>query len=416
MTVAIPSKISQRDLRLDFWRGLCIVDMVLVHLLEQGLRSDAVIRTIVYDYLRFAAGGFVFMAGLCVGAIHLKKAIDPARRNDIYLGLLRRALFVLCVYYFSEFGYLLLCPFRAEHLDLLENLRAILTLQRGYDLLPFYVIMLALCPLFLELMRRGLWWILAIASIAAFAFGSVYPWAIGLHINQHFLPMQWQMIFILGLFGGALLPRYDRLARSAKLAIAIGSWFSVLLLLAIRDHWLGLAIPLRFDKVPLSLGELLRYMACTLAIVITTDLLWKKIEPTRLRRFVNRLGRRSLGTYVMHIWIVGWVIKISLLVPHSEIFAIAFMCIANGFLWLFAMRMDDLAAWWTQRQRWAPRMEYATLPLAIATVWVALLIVNPFVPLSEHQAADTRLAVRSDKISDVQVNPTRLSVMIAAPQ
>jgi hypothetical protein len=413
MIASASRTLSQRDLRLDFWRGLCIVDMVLVHLLEYGLRSDTATRTIIYDYLRFAAGGFVFMAGLCVGAIHLKKALDPVRRNDIYLGLLRRSAFVLCVYYFSEFSYLLLCPFRTEHLDLLQNLRVILTLQQGYDLLPFYVIMLALCPLFLELIRRGLWWVLALLSIAAFTFGSAYPWAIGLHINQHFLPMQWQIIFILGLFGGALLPRYDQLTRSGKLAIAIGSWFSMALLLAIRGHWLGISIPLSFEKVPLSVGELLRYIACTLAIITTTDLLWKKIEPTGARRFVNRLGRRSLGTYVAHIWIVGWVVKISLLVPHSEIFAIVFMCIATGFLWLFAVWMDDLAAAWSQRFRWMPRMEYATLPLAITAVWVALLLVNPFVPMRPDQLA---AANASEKISDVQLNPTRLSVMIAAPQ
>jgi hypothetical protein len=390
--------------------------MVLVHLVEQGLRMDAVTRSIIYDYFRFAAGGFVFMAGLCIGAIHLAKARDPNRRWEIYLSLLRRSLFVLCVHYFAEFGYLLLCPFRSEHLDLLQNLRVILQLEQGYDLLPFYVIMLALCPLLLELMRRGLWWIVAAASIAAFAYGSINPWTIGLHINQHFLPMQWQMIFILGIFGGALLPRYDSLARSSKLAIAIAAWFATALLIAIRDNRLGISIPLTFDKVPLSFGELLRYITITLAIITTTDLSWRWIEPSAVRSFVNRLGRRSLGTFVLHIWIVGWVVKLSLLVPHPEIFAIAFMFSATGFLWLYAVRMDDLSAIWAKRYRWAPRMEYATLPAMVAAVWLMLLLVNPFVPLSANQQQQLASNPPSDKIFNVQVNPTRLSVMIAAPQ
>src|SRR5450432_2862161 len=185
----IPKRLaSPRDLRLDFWRGLCIIDMVLIHLLEQGLRADVFTRSLLYDYVRFAAGGFILMAGLCIGAIHFRKAQDPNRRREVYLGLLRRSGFVLAVHYLSEFYYLLLCPVRGEHLNLYQSLRDIILLRQGYDLLPFYVMMLAVAPLLLELMRRGLWWIIAAASIASFALASENPWAFAMQIHRHFFP------------------------------------------------------------------------------------------------------------------------------------------------------------------------------------------------------------------------------------
>src|SRR5450432_2704059 len=424
-------KLSQRDLRLDFWRGLCIVDMVLIHMLEVGLRTDSLTRTILYDYVRFAAGGFVFMAGVCVGAIHLRKIHNAAGRRKVYLGLLRRSGFVLCVHYLAEFSYLLLCPLRGERLDLIYNFRQIVLLRQGYDLLPFYVLMLALCPLLLELMRRGFWWIVAAASFIAFAIGSRYPWADDLRfpITQHFLPLLWQMIFVLGLFGGALLPRFDRLNHLAKARIAAGSWIGLILLLAIRDQWLGISIPLNFAKVPLSLGEALRYVLSTLAIITTTDLFWRWIEPLRFRSFINRLGRRSLGTFVLHIWIVGWVVKLSLLFPATQIFAIAFMIATVGLLWLIAGAMDDFSKAWSQRYLWMPRMEYSMLPALIGCIALILIMVNPFVPpgypfktpsnnesvMFGDEVAD-QATMDQQALTEAEFDRTQSSAMMPSPQ
>jgi hypothetical protein len=211
------------------------------------------------------------------------------------------------------------------------------------------------------------------------------------------------------------------LTHLSKIAIAAASWIALTLLFAIRDHWLGLAIPLTFDKVPLSPGEALRYIACTLAVITTIDLCWRWIEPTGVRNFVNRLGRRSLGMFVAHIWIVGWTVKFSLLVPHSQAFALLFMVIATGVLWALAVGLDELSALWAQRYRWAPRMEYATLPAMMASVALVLIIVNPFVPLRPKDAGNSPIVNprddgSNDQPSDVPLETPQSSGMINAPQ
>src|SRR5436305_8152170 len=84
-------KPSGRDFRLDFWRGLCLVDMVLVHLVYEGVKMGRVLQPIVGEFLRFAAGGFIFLAGLGVTYIFLPKARDDAKRRGTYQSLWRRS-------------------------------------------------------------------------------------------------------------------------------------------------------------------------------------------------------------------------------------------------------------------------------------------------------------------------------------
>lgn len=406
MTGACEAKV--RDLRLDFWRGLCIVDMALVHLLGQGLRAGEILTTLMFDYLRFAAGGFVFVSGLCVGAIHLPKALDSSRRRGVYLGCLRRAGFILAVHYLAELSFMLLCPLRGERVDGWQTLCDIALLRQGYDLLPFYVLMVALCPVFLELIRRGLWWVLAASSAAVFALGSRNPWALALPIQQHFFPLLWQLIFVAGLLAGTLMPRYDRLGRWGKIGVAAGAWTAMALLLFVaRCERTGTALLpwLTFQKVPLSLGEAMRYLAMTLAVITTTDVLWRWIEPTAVRRFINALGRRSLGMAVLHIWIVGWIVKLSLMLPPVTLLVVLFMAAAVALLWLIARTLDVAARAWSRWYPSAPRMEYAAVPAAMALVVVALVAINPpAMPLLQEQVelADlTDPATLQDEIDDL---------------
>src|SRR5437899_2213461 len=80
-----------RDARLDFWRALCLIDMVLVHLVYEGVNFGPLQRALG-EYTRFAAGGFVFVAGLSVGAIFLPRTFRPGGRRSVYLSLWCRAL------------------------------------------------------------------------------------------------------------------------------------------------------------------------------------------------------------------------------------------------------------------------------------------------------------------------------------
>src|SRR3954464_11978029 len=90
---------SPRDHRLDFWRGLCLVDMVLVHLVYEGVRMGSVLTPVLGEFTRFAAGGFIFLAGLAVTYIFLPRARVEEKRWDTYKALWRRSLYLLGVHY-----------------------------------------------------------------------------------------------------------------------------------------------------------------------------------------------------------------------------------------------------------------------------------------------------------------------------
>src|SRR5882724_11476770 len=85
--------LSTRDFRLDFWRALCLIDMVLVHLVYDGVNFGPIQR-VIGEYTRFAAGGFVFVAGLSIGAIFLPRTFAAGGRTKVYLSLWRRSAYI----------------------------------------------------------------------------------------------------------------------------------------------------------------------------------------------------------------------------------------------------------------------------------------------------------------------------------
>lgn len=311
-----PAVKKPRDNRLDFWRGLCLVDMLLVHLIHQGMSLGVRFDLWVGEYTRFAAGGFVLIAGMSIGRIFLPRARDPEKRRSTYVALWRRAGVILAVHYVAEIGYLAMYPlFATESVPNLKGqIWAILTLRAGYDLLPFYVVVVAASPVMLDLLRRGLWGVLAAASVALFTYGQWgNPWALAFPNQQAFLPVLWQALFVAGMLAGAALPRYDALARRTKVrlaAAAVAAHAVVFVAAYGPDFGAYLWLPMAFDKVPLTTGEALRYLTITLAILLVTDLLWRPgIDGSRFAAFAERLGRNSLPVFVFHVWVVQLLVR-----------------------------------------------------------------------------------------------------------
>jgi hypothetical protein len=309
-----------RDRRLDFWRGLCLVDMVLVHLVWEGLDVGQALAPAIGEYTRFAAGGFVFVAGAGVGLVFLPRARDPLRRAGAYGELWRRAAYILGVHYAATASFLALGVLRGgEALSggALGAVRDVLTFREAPpygDILPLYVALLALSPGLIEVLRRGLWPLIALASTGLFALGQQHPWALSPRAPEVFPLVLWQAVFVAGLLFGAMLPRLDRAPRAAFLgAAALAALSFAGLTLAAYGAALGLPLPtpLTFSKVPLSTGELLRYLAATLLVVLVTGLLWRRLERRALAHFVEVLGRRSLAVYVAHVWVQAAVMALA---------------------------------------------------------------------------------------------------------
>ena len=119
---------------------------------------------------RFAAGGFVFLSGLCIGFIFLPRVLQAVRDTGspmkVYRRIWARAAKIYFIQLLSSFLLVWFC-FPEQKKELLDQpaqyLCDMLCFRRGNDLLLMYVGMVAVSPLMLELLRRRLWPILATA-------------------------------------------------------------------------------------------------------------------------------------------------------------------------------------------------------------------------------------------------------------
>jgi hypothetical protein len=341
------SRIKYRDSRLDFLRGLCLIDMVLIHLVYQNVQFGKAMGSLL-SYSRFAAGGFIFVAGMGIGTIFLPKVRDPLRRADTYRSLWYRTVYLLGVQYLNAMGLLgleTICGIRATSTNPLIIWRDVLLLREGGDLLPFYVMMIALSPLLLELFRRRRGWMVALGgSGILFAIGRNHPWLFAIAAHGYFPPILWQFIFILGLAFGSVWKEFAALGKSIKISIGAGAAI-IFGLLFVSEYssdfgWPGLNLGVGFTKVPLSFGETLRYLSLFMVIVCVTDLAWPILSESIPARFVQTLGRKSLPVYVAHLWIVelaGW---LAVTWWWMGAWQISFGVVAIGLLWVFAWRLD----------------------------------------------------------------------------
>ncbi len=335
-----------RDHRLDFWRGLCLVDMVLVHLVYEGVKMGSFLQPVLGEFTRFAAGGFIFLAGLGVSYIFLPKAQLEEKRWGTYTALWRRALYLLFVHYAASLSFIFIYPLRdfvGPYPRPLEFVWNVLLFREGSDLLLFYVIMVAVSPALLEVLRRGYGAALALGSLALFGLGQYHPYALALPIQQNFTVILWQMVFVLGLIAGAGLPKWDALTTRAKTTLAAATCAALALLFSLQYTAWGWSLGVPFVKNPLSWAEAARYIIMITAIAMLTDLAWRRLADTSFTAFFTRLGRRSLAVYVAHVWVVAVVIAAARRTEWLGAWQALLAAAAVAMLWAWTCVLDTLS-------------------------------------------------------------------------
>ncbi len=403
--------LQARDRRLDFWRGLCLIDMVLVHLVHHGLALGEPLYSILGEYTRFAAGGFIFISGLSIGRIFYPRILDEQKRRRTYIGLWRRAGYVLLVHYAASISYFLLYPLFGQREPFPNGVwglaRDVLLFREGIDLLPFYVIMLLAAPVFLEMLRRRLWWLVVAVSAGIFIWAHGNAWAnayVLLPVMPNglvFLAPLWQLLFVAGMLGGVILPRYDRLGSRPKIVMAVVA-MSSMTILSLAAYGGGIALPLTFWKVPLTLGETLRYLSLILSIMLVSDLLWRWIGESAVSGAIERMGRRSLASYVAHLWIVQLLMKVAQATPWQGPGLLVFAAAAIGLMWVGAYAMDNWARFLARRPEITWWREGFGAPTGALASIVLLLGVNAVL----HRGwdgpllADQPEALATDRTSD----------------
>lgn len=326
--------------------------MLLVHLYYNNVQFGAFLGRLLGEYTRFAAGGFIFVSGLSIGVIFLPRAMDERKRVKTCRTLWRRSAYILGVNYLSAMILVMIALFidifrnlPLEYTDPLVVLRRIFLLREGGDLLPFYVMMIAVSPLLMQAVRRRWGWLyVLVGSVALFTWGLWHPWALAPAQHDKFPPVLWQMIFVTGFVFGWAWPRYNQITARTRGIIAIVAWTMVAVLFVMEYSYQwgmpGLGLGIAFVKVPLSTAEAVRYLSVMAAIIATTDLIWTKISDFSAVAFVQTLGRKSLPVYVLHLWLVEAIgalaVKWSWMGPWQITMAVASLLI----LWLFALSLD----------------------------------------------------------------------------
>jgi len=350
--MALSSQSSSREQRLDFWRGLCLIDMVLVHLYYEHVQFGDFLGKLFGEYTRFAAGGFIFVSGLSIGVIFWPRAADDKKRPKTYKGLWRRSVYILAAHLLCALGLIIMTLLpdiisgtRADFASPASILTDLLLLKDGGDLLPFYVMMIALSPILLQLLRIKWGWLaILISSLSLYTWGLWHPWALAPAVHQTFPPILWQAIFILGLLLGWAWPKYNALTNSRKTIIAAISWAIAAALFVMEYSWQWgmpqLSFGSAFTKVPLSTPEALRYLSIIIGIITTTDVLWPYIGPSSASEFAQTLGRKSLPVYVLHVWLVKAVAALAAAWPAMGPWQIILVMTSVLILWLFALLLD----------------------------------------------------------------------------
>ncbi|MCW5889753.1 MAG: OpgC domain-containing protein [bacterium] len=308
-----PTATRFRDQRLDVWRGLCLVDVVLVHLAFAGIGFPEPLDSAVKHWFRFAAGGFVFLAGMTVATVFAPQVRrSPADRRRAYQRLWRRAALLAALEIGAALAYRLIDPLRYYPTSpapfSLDDVVALVLWQRPGvtgGILLLYALILGAMPAVFEVWRRFGNLPIALASaglyVAAVATDGAH-WPRG-----EFPVIWWQPIFFAGFLSADV---YASMRARPRLALAWamgGTAAFMVAFLGYNGPSLGITIvaerlPLDFAKNPLRPGALLWYLAITQVVLAWTQVAWQRLDGGRVAGVLALLGRHSLLVYTAHVF------------------------------------------------------------------------------------------------------------------
>ncbi len=300
---------------IDFWRGAALA-VILVNHIPGNVLGAVTPRNFSFSD---AAEGFVFLSGVSVSLAYGEKFRRSLREAAALLGGRVLRLYSVHVFltaaalalygvatYFTHYDFLSAENGRATpFIDPVKGFAGILALSHQvayFNILPLYIVLLALAPLLLALAPRGGLRMLA-ASASLYAGSRLF----GLNLPSwpepgfwYFNPFAWQFMFALGIYcGGAMRSRgmpFHAVAYRFSQAFTIASTLIV-------SNAFGLAPGLvdeagrylDWDKTDLGVVRILDFL--TLAYVIHFSGFTARLAATRLFPFFSQLGRNGLSIY-----------------------------------------------------------------------------------------------------------------------
>lgn len=210
----MPEPSTQRDFRLDFFRGVSLIFIFIDHVPENVLSYFTLQAVAFFD----AAEIFIFISGFTAALVYGRRL---ARKGALHATaqVLRRAwqlyvahifLFVLFVAEVSYTATAFKNPMYNEEMRVAEFLdephiavvkALLLEFQPAFlDILPLYIVMLVIFPAVLLGMRRHWLWVL-VSSAMLYLVVQIFDISVPAYPEGHvwyFNPLAWQFLFVAG--------------------------------------------------------------------------------------------------------------------------------------------------------------------------------------------------------------------------
>ncbi|WP_376876697.1 OpgC family protein [Albirhodobacter sp. R86504] len=334
--------LTARDPRLDFFRGLCLAMIFINHVPGQ------IYETFTSRNFGFtdAAEGFVFMSGAAAGLAYtigmMTRPLWPTvgkiwgRVWLLYLvhvmtAFLAIAISAATMKFFGVDTLLERANVQWLGKDMLGFLIGVPTLghQLGYvNILPMYMVLLAVAPLMIKLAHWRVWALLATVTVIWAVAGQFridlpnYPTQGGWFFN----PISWSMIFALGLATGIRLKQGRRLVPVNKWLTGFAIAYLVLSVVWLKhpdvnrtmaqsmsylwDHGFPFWV-VGMDKTYVALPRLLHLMS--LAYLLSLPGPIRLLAASRWVAPIVTLGRNSLPVFALGtvLAFVGQAIKVT---------------------------------------------------------------------------------------------------------
>lgn len=307
-----------RDYRIDFFRGLALVSIFVNHI-PGNLYSNFTHRNFG---LSDAAEIFVLLAGISAALAYYPRFMSGQapmvvgrvgrRIGTLYVAHLASiacgfAIYAIASLWLDQPG--LMLP-DERHWIVEKPVEALagmglLGYQTGnFNILPMYMVMMAMLPVIMLLARVRLSLALA-ASLALWAIANAWRLTLPSYPGEggwYFNPFTWQALFVIGFVGGVMLRRGDRLPFLRALywlAVAYLAAAAVLVYAHLWDYfptlpeWVWLS---GFNKSWVGIFRLLHVLAIAYVVIYSP-------LPSFLKRWLDeenwivRLGRHTLPVF-----------------------------------------------------------------------------------------------------------------------
>lgn len=227
-----------RILALDLMRGYFLIAIILNHLHYWPSGFDWL--TARGELFVSSAEGFFLISGIVLGIVRGRKLLEKPFKVAASL-LLKRGLQLYITYVVLGITFTLLgwaffinnpglkdgiAPIDTPLLEMIWNMLSFQYLYGWADYLRLYCMFLFVAPIFLLLLRKNLWWLALLISLAVWRYApfTAYPESI------YWQPLHWQLLFFGGMVIGFHWPELTRIwnrLTKTQVRLVIGTMISL---------------------------------------------------------------------------------------------------------------------------------------------------------------------------------------------